>query len=278
MLEAAFGRGAVLQVGVHRNYVVAGAIVVVGWICLLARLSLSVPGLPSQGAGVLVRYSEFVGPILLFYAAFVASRPETNQQSIAKGRTVLLLRPFQEDTDSTGLFAPSFETHLSKVFSPRLSLVAVKAQERLETFGASHVAYSNETWQAGVFRMMHEAALIVLCLGDSPGVQWEIRMVLARLFYSKTVFFVQEPKVLEKDWWSSLTSAFSGTIWAEAIAELDEVAQLVRAFSLRPDGSVRVIYIGEQSHRSRTIGVVLAASDLIPGLGYMKKPLAQATH
>jgi intracellular septation protein A len=269
-LEVTFGR-AKRSARFRSSYVLASVVLLLGWSCLLTPLA--VPDRPSGAVSILMGYSSIVGAILLFYAAHVASRASINQPSInqpsidqprvAGPKTALLLRPFKEDTDSTGLFAPSFETQLAKVLSPYLSLVAIKSPGRMETFGASHVAYSHDVWQTEALSMMREAELIVLSLGETPGVQWEIEVVLSQQFYRKTVFVVPEPSARQKDWWMRVTSGFSNTIWASAVGALGDVAGSVRAFSVHSDGSVRVVYIGEQSHRSRAISVVLAACQLI---------------
>jgi intracellular septation protein A len=243
----------------RRSYIAAAAVLVLGWICLLGPLAN--PARPAGALRILMTYSGIMGGVLLFFASHVASRSSSRELQ-APQKTALLLRPFKEDTDSTGLFAPSFETHLAKLLSPHLALTAIKSLDHMETFGASHVAYSHEVWQTEALRMMREAELVVLSLGDSPGVRWEIETVLSERVHDKTVFVVPEPSADQTDWWPRLTRGFANTKWSSAIDGLSDIAHSVRAFTVYPDGSVRVVHVGEQSHRSRTLGVVLAASSL----------------
>lgn len=258
--EARFGK-AKTKTWLNRGHVAAGTIIALGWACLVTPLVA--PSQPAGGIRILLTYSGLVGGVLLFFASHVAMRHNPADPDASRRGTVLLLRPFQEDTDSTGLFAPSFETHIANLLSPYLTLVAIKSPERLETFGASHVAYGHDVWQTEALRMMREAKLIILSLGETPGVQWEIESILSEDFCGKTIFVVPEPSGNQKEWWKCSTSGFRDTIWATEVETLGDLASSARAFILQGDGSIRVVHIGEQSHKSRTIGVVLAANQLL---------------
>ena len=257
--EARFGRGR-SKTWLSRGHIVAGTIIVLGWACLITRLL--VPSEPGSAIVNLLAYSALVGGVLLFFALHVAIRCNIAESDVSDRGVALLLRPFQEDTDSTGLFAPSFETHLANLLSPYLTPIAIKSPDHMETFGASRIAYGHDVWQMEALRMMREAKLIILSLGETPGIQWEIEKILSEDLYGKTIFVVPEPSGDQNEWWKVSTSGFRGTIWATAVETLSDVASSVRAFTLQGDGSIRVVHIGEQSHRSRTIGVVLAANQL----------------
>ncbi|MEO7114671.1 MAG: TM2 domain-containing protein [Caldimonas sp.] len=65
-----------------------------------------------------------------------------------------------------------------------------KPGEPLPELGAARLYVSNEQWQAKVQELMQKARLVVLRLGSSPGLIWEIEQVLAHLPRQRLVFAV----------------------------------------------------------------------------------------
>jgi hypothetical protein len=124
---------------------------------------------------------------------------------------VLILRAFRDDgitapgrdfeklcvNPATWFRAPSFEELLAEEFDPVGPAVIVGAPgERLARLGASREYLATWEWREAVTRLIEEAALIVVIIGDTENLFWELRTVVARRGWDKVVLIV--PPVANK--------------------------------------------------------------------------------
>ncbi|MEO8806471.1 MAG: TM2 domain-containing protein [Burkholderiaceae bacterium] len=109
---------------------------------------------------------------------------------------VLYLRSFQDDgsvlLDDSGFpgvqaltratSPASSEEELAHILRRIGPVVAIgKPGEKLPELGAARLYVSHEEWQAVVGRLMRQAGLVVVRVGPSPGVLWEIGQALTQI-------------------------------------------------------------------------------------------------
>ena len=98
---------------------------------------------------------------------------------------------------ATWFRAPSFEELLAEEFDPVGPAVIIGAPgERLARLGASREYLATWEWREAVTRLIEEAALIVVIIGDTENLFWELRTVVARRGWDKVVPIV--PPVANK--------------------------------------------------------------------------------
>lgn len=142
-----------------------------------------------------------IGLMLLMMALFRRSRRHeavSAAQAMADDPRppVLYLRSFQDDgsvlLDDQGLpgmqaltraASPvSSEEELARILEQIGPVVAIgKPGEKLPELGAARLYVSHEDWQAVVGVLMRQAALVVVRVGKSPGVLWEIGQALTQI-------------------------------------------------------------------------------------------------
>ncbi|MGZ5185640.1 MAG: NINE protein [Caldimonas sp.] len=109
---------------------------------------------------------------------------------------VLYLRSFRDDDDALiddggsavfrhlmqALAPPSPEQEMADILARLGPVVAIgKPGEPLPQLGAARLYVSHELWQDKVRELMRAASLVVVRVGASPGVLWEIEQALATL-------------------------------------------------------------------------------------------------
>jgi hypothetical protein len=161
-------------------------------------------------------------------------------------RPILYLRAFADDytfikvqeralaaqitsEDPAVSFETSFTGHLAN-YGP---VIAIGDPSTLPTEGAARAYPSN--WQDTVKKWLSEAELIVLALGNSPGVQWEMKLIADQRLISKTIFIVPPGGGTEVGW-RRLQSAMPEWQWQEALRLIQRPD--IRIFYFRSDGAV----------------------------------------
>ncbi len=77
---------------------------------------------------------------------------------------------------------PTPEEHMAKILARIGPLIAIgKPGEPLPELGAARLYVAHDQWQQTVTDLMQRAALVVVRVGASPGVLWEIEQALAQL-------------------------------------------------------------------------------------------------
>jgi hypothetical protein len=145
------------------------------------------------------------------------------------------------------------EEGVVKELSPVGPIVAVgEPGQWLPSAGASRDYYSNEQWQGVVEDWIKRARLIVLIVGKTPAVNWELDTVLRfgnperliLLFPSDLNQNSRTPERLD-DRWQRLKDAFEHTSWCKGISCAQTLAPI--ALYLGKNGIVNAI-VGPRAH------------------------------
>jgi len=113
-------------------------------------------------------------------------------------RAILYLRSFKDDeqyrsNNSIGIYfdnGESFEESLVTELKRSGPVVAIgHPDEKLPPIGAAR-AYVGDDWQLEVARLIKESHAVVLMLGPTKGVQWEVSQLAATDALSKSIFIV----------------------------------------------------------------------------------------
>jgi hypothetical protein len=211
------------------------------WLTPPYQLVLSV-GSEALRAGLLLGLAYFLRTRALRYMQASIGLAQRRD----KRPPVLFLRPFM--TDSIALPSPRINL-LGRIFSvPVLSsnldavvldvgsergpVVAVgDPVEPPPAYGASRGYFEDHSWQDAVARLAAEAQAIVLVMGRSEGVAWEMNLIATAGLLSKTLF-VMPPNATDED--RSTALAFFERL---GIREVDQT--LFRA----GDGGARLIAV-----------------------------------
>jgi hypothetical protein len=62
--------------------------------------------------------------------------------------------------------------------------------DQVQPFGAARSYESDENWRRTVIRLCDASRFIVLCLDNTPGVEWEINEIFIRGYSAKTLFIL----------------------------------------------------------------------------------------
>jgi hypothetical protein len=121
---------------------------------------------------------------------------------------VLYLRSFDDDAvpDLTESLAPlgprgarrSIEMRLSQVFKGLGPVISIgRPGERLPEIGANRFYVSDDDWQEAVLYFLERAVAVVILVGRSTGVTWEIKTALRTVPHQKVLFVF--PYLLPKE-------------------------------------------------------------------------------
>jgi hypothetical protein len=194
------------------------------WLTPPYQLMLSI-GIEALKAGVLLGLAYFLRTRALRYVQTSMRLAQQRDQR----PPVLFLRPFVADTiplvsSPIGLLGrimsvPVLSRSLDAVVldegSDRGPVVAVgDPREPPPVYGASRGYFQHQSWQNAVARLAAEAQAIVLVMGWSEGVAWEMNHVATAGYLNKTLF-VMPPDATDDD--CSMALAFFERIGVEGI-------------------------------------------------------------
>src|SRR5262249_10887594 len=133
-------------------------------------------------------------------------RKGASESRIADPRApVLILRAFRDDDirtsgrdfekmwarPSTWFRMPSFEELIADEFRIVGPPIIVGAPgERLPRLGASRAYFATREWKDAVGRLMEEAAVVVILIGDTESLFWELRTAVARRSWDSVILVV----------------------------------------------------------------------------------------
>ena len=156
-------------------------------------------------------------------------------------RPVLLLRSFADETVKGVLWqgARSMETVVGPVASRRGPFIAIGIPGELAPSGEAYRSYlSDAEWQAAVLAWMEQSQRIVVILGRTPWVRWELDQIVARGHIEKTI--VMPTAASREDLearWAILSASLAGTPWSTGLAAVREIAE-VRTLHFASGGRV----------------------------------------
>jgi hypothetical protein len=138
----------------------------------------------------------FVLAILIgsrFYRRYVAERQRNillsarpAEEVLAQDRPyIVYLRSFNDEQHILKRYRrawPTEEEQIAAAFDAYGSLIAIRnPAEELPALGAARLSASGDTWEEKVRNLVDNAAFVVIRLGNSPGVLWELNLVIRRL-------------------------------------------------------------------------------------------------
>lgn len=137
--------------------------------------------------------------------------PTANQVLADDDLPVVYLRPFEIDgaktsswrhLESIGLFSPTDEAEIAGQLRRIGPVVAIgfPGEHIPRDIGAARVQCPHDEWQAFIQNWMKKARLIVLVVGKSDGVAWELETIRKNGFLRKTIVVlsdsVDQPQML----------------------------------------------------------------------------------
>ena len=145
---------------------------------------------------------------------------------------VLYLRSFQDDGVSMfaeastparrllkALSLPTSEEYTATILARIGPLIAIgKPDEPLPELGAARLYVAHDQWQRKVTELMQRAALVVVRVGASPGVLWEIEQALSMLPRQRLVLTVLGGTAVAPELVTRLTPVLGTTlaaVWPE---------------------------------------------------------------
>ncbi len=159
---------------------------------------------------------------------------------------VLILRSFADDSiklqkpkwqRSRAEMAATFEEMIALQMRVRGPVIAIGAPgEVLPKIGAARSYYTDDTWQAEAERMVHEAGHIVMFIGTTEGLGWEIRRIATQGMLHKLILVF--PPVRESE----------AQIRWHAIAEQLGEPRLCEQLKFTPSNDLMMVAFEPQGH------------------------------
>lgn len=116
-------------------------------------------------------------------------------------------------------------------------------KETLPSWSADWYYYDNSKWQDSVLKMMFKAKLIIIIVGTTESVSWEIQQLFALRYLTKTLFLIPPPSLYSDD-----------EEFMEETAENDDIIERSK------DVEIRVSVLASSAKKA---GYVLLAKDQI---------------
>lgn len=163
---------------------------------------------------------------------------------------VLYLRSFDDDgvPDQTGSLIPfgtkqTIEMRLSQVFKELGPFISIgRPGERLPEVGANRFYVSDNDWQQAVLYFLERSAAIVIVIGSSTGISWEIKTALSTVSHQKILLAF--PYLLSKEK-RTIKRVIWETIRPRSNREIDSVSKTMLA-DLRKEQEARFRFFREK--------------------------------
>jgi hypothetical protein len=166
---------------------------------------------------------------------------------------VLLLRSFADDnreklvTDKRQLIDFSLETRLAAYFAKFGPFIAVDApNEEIVVIGAARAQLRDSEWQRVVTGWIEQARYIIMIIGQTQWVDWELRKILEKDQLQKLILLFPE----RRSWFSrgndfgnrlsTVSRAFENSKWSASLSNISKPTQL-RAIIFEKDGATTTI-------------------------------------
>ena len=209
------------------------------------------------------------------------------QASIAEARRrdprapVLLLRSFHDDVLPLGSPAPrrgsdrptTFEEVLTGQLWRRGPVIAIgRPGERIPPMGAARDYYSDAIWQTEAERMVRESQAIVMIVGITPGLGWEMRRVNDLEMLNKLALAFPPVSTDESPRrWTGFLAQITGLSVAPSLHDVPAEHVLFIVF---PPAKEPVSFITRRQRDPRAYLLALAAaSQLIPERSIARKDM-----
>ncbi len=209
-----------------------------------------------------LKMTVLLGGTYLMTRAKYFLRPDYERlREIDQRSPVFFLRPFNTDQKlnfistmlSNHLNEGSIEQRLARHFSSDGPFIAIGSAREGVILGATRTRFLSE-WQPRVVNLMTSSSIIILMVGTTHGVDWELRKLLELHYLSKLIVVFPRNRGFRRKAMrnaatqlSAIRSIFNGTEWSLALASVGRPADL-RCLVFEPLGVLTVI-----SSRSRSL-------------------------
>jgi hypothetical protein len=216
-----------------------------------------------------------IGWVLLIYARSYFQPNFATIRAADHRRPVVFLRSFAEDEKmhyqlaDRSLFDFSLESRLAGFFSAIGPFIAVASpKEKLPQFGAVRAHLTDDEWQGTVVSWLRESSLVVVMVGVTPWIGWELKKVVDLSLPAKLI--VMFPQVRRKKLWkqdnscparlAAVRSAFANTPWERGLADLVERGQSerIRSIMFHSTGRVTAVVSKVKNRESYHLAAILA--------------------
>jgi hypothetical protein len=193
--------------------------------------------------------------LLLLRRGAMSAQPSATDVLVSDQRPpILLLRAFTDDTLIVDqrvkvLVDMNAAIRLEEAMAASLSaygpFVAIGApDEPLPQLGAARAYLGKDEWQEAVQRWIGAARFIVMVVGVTEWLRWELKQIVARQRVGDLILVLPPPQVAVdqaglKQRWDNAVTSFASTPWHDALRDVPVVRTL--ALSLRPDGTVLAV-------------------------------------
>ena len=213
-----------------------------------------------------------IGFTFLVYARHYL-RPDFQAVRSADSRPpVLLLRSFEDDEKlryiraDTALFDFSLESRLADHFSAVGPFIAVgKPGDMSPHLGAARASLLDNEWQGTVIGWMVESSLIIVMIGSTHWVGWELERIIELGHTAKLILLFPETR----KWFPSrrrkaaeqrlqvVRRAFAGTPWSTALKFLTK-PERIRSMIYLPSGGLVTVVSSSRNRESHHMAALIA--------------------
>lgn len=218
-----------------------------------------------------------VGWLLLLYARHYL-RPDFKTVRSGDYRPpIVFLRSFEDDEKvnyqraDRAWFDFSLESRLADHFNALGPFVAVgKPGDDTPMLGAARAKLADDEWQGTVAQWMADSALIIVMIGRTHWVGWELSHIVEMGYVGKLlIVFPQSRKWLPGRYLTEadlrvtrILDSFRGTEWESAIQQLGDPRRL-RSLVFLPGGGVSVVTSSARNRESYHLGALVAHDALL---------------
>ena len=224
-----------------------------------------------EGAAGFVAATSFV--LFVMYRRYAQPTADEALQSDTRP-PFLYLRSFDDDFDShwrpinilrfmcfplNMVFDYSLEDRISRLFRRFGPLVAIGSpKEKMPVLGAARVLLDDASWQAAVLKWMDTAKGIVVLVGHTEWLIWELRQIRERDLTRKALLiFPPAGRKNASERLETLRRAFVGSEWEPALAAVDHPNTL-RAMILKDAGGIVTIRSHSRSRDTIHVSTMIA--------------------
>jgi hypothetical protein len=118
--------------------------------------------------------------------------------------------------------------------------------EPLPELGATRAYFSDDTWQSTIIRWVDLAGLIILVLGPTEWIRWELGTIVERDALSKLIILMPTGRPEDRAArWQNITSGLQPTRWGSGLAMVD--SETVIAIRFIDDGGLSIVTGGRRA-------------------------------
>lgn len=218
------------------TFVASAAVVAIGAWLFVADRALLIVRLEDATPGDLHRFINLLGFVIVSLLGVLLGRDglrriraDAQVKMLADTRPpILLLRSFTDDAASIpaiGLLTwlQGRRVRLEEAIAHQLArkgpFVTVSAPgEELPELGAFRAYFSNESWQQAVFHLIGESCAVIMVVGLTGWVQWELRAIREAQALAKLILLLPPGTLDDRhSRWRLVCDCLRGSPWYEAL-------------------------------------------------------------